>query len=178
LPPPPADAGSIPADDKLFDGLSMKARLEKHKRNASCANCHSRIDPLGFALEHYDPTGRWRDQYSDGKLIEDRAVLADQTPINGVDGLLDYLRSNEEQVRRTLARKLAGYALGRTVLPSDERLIDRAVKSGSGAIFSQMVSEIAVSRQFRNRLRSREAPAAKRVARNASGRGRDEESER
>src|SRR5262249_33939021 len=40
VPPPPADAGSIPADDKLFGGLSVKARLEQHKRNATCANCH------------------------------------------------------------------------------------------------------------------------------------------
>src|SRR6185295_1759425 len=43
VPPPPADAGSIPTDDKLFEGLSMRARLEKHQRNASCANCHLRF---------------------------------------------------------------------------------------------------------------------------------------
>ena len=47
-PPPPADAGSLPADDKMFGGLSLKAKLEQHKRNATCANCHTRIDPLGL----------------------------------------------------------------------------------------------------------------------------------
>src|SRR5262249_16843287 len=61
-PPPPADAGSIPADDKLFGGLSVRQKLEAHKRNATCANCHLRIDPLGFPLEHYDSTGRWREK--------------------------------------------------------------------------------------------------------------------
>ena len=61
------DAGSIPADDKLFGGLSVREKLEEHKRNATCANCHMRIDPLGFPLEHYDSTGRWREKYSDGK---------------------------------------------------------------------------------------------------------------
>ena len=60
VPPPPADAGSIPADDVLGDGLTVRKRLEAHRQAASCRNCHSRIDPLGFALEQYDPIGRWR----------------------------------------------------------------------------------------------------------------------
>ncbi|HEU4386642.1 MAG TPA: DUF1592 domain-containing protein, partial [Blastocatellia bacterium] len=178
VPPPPADAGSIPADDKLFEGLSIKARLEKHKRNPSCANCHTRFDPLGFALEHYDPTGRWRDRYADGKPIEDSATLSDQTPINGVDGLIDYLKSKDEQVCRTLARKLVGYALGRTILASDEALIDRMVKTGSEATFSQLVMETTASRQFRNRLGSREAPAATKVAQNSRRTAGGEESDR
>ena len=71
VPPPPPDAGSIPADDKLFGGLSVRERLQVHKRNATCATCHTRIDPLGFPLEHYDSTGRWREKYSDGKPIDD-----------------------------------------------------------------------------------------------------------
>jgi mono/diheme cytochrome c family protein len=61
-PPPPADAGSIPADEKAFGGLTLFERLEVHKRNASCAGCHTRIDPLGFPLERYDAVGRWRDK--------------------------------------------------------------------------------------------------------------------
>jgi mono/diheme cytochrome c family protein len=152
VPPPPADAGSIPADDKLFGGLSVKARLEQHKRNASCANCHTRIDPFGFSLEHYDPTGRWRDRYPDGKEIDDVAELRDKTPIAGVDGLLKYMRTKDDQVRRTLAYKMVGYALGRSVLLSDLPLIDRMVKAGGDVAFSQLATEIAASGQFRNRL--------------------------
>jgi len=164
VPPPPADAGSIPADDKLFGGLSVKARLEQHKRNASCANCHTRIDPLGFSLEHYDPTGRWREQYPDGKEIEDSAALSDQTPIAGVKGLLDYLRGKDSQVRRTLSHKLVGYALGRTILASDQSLIDRMVAAGGDATFAQLAAEIATSRQFRNRLGREESPTTSKVA--------------
>ena len=165
VPPPPADAGSIPADDKLFGGLSVKARLEQHKRNASCANCHTRIDPLGFSLEHYDPTGRWRDQYPDGKQIEDSAALSDKTPIDGVDGLLKYLGTKDEQVRKTLSYKLVGYALGRTIQASDLLLIDRMVRAGGDATFSQLAMEIAISKQFRNRLGREEAPATGKIAR-------------
>jgi hypothetical protein len=164
VPPPPADAGSIPADDKLFGGLSVKARLEQHKRNSSCANCHTRIDPLGFSLEHYDPTGRWRDQYPGGKPIEDSATLADKTPIAGVDGLLEYLQTKDEQVRKTLSSKLVGYALGRTIQASDLLLIDRMVKSGNDATFSLLAAEIATSKQFRQRLAREEAPAGARIA--------------
>ncbi|HZS05978.1 MAG TPA: DUF1592 domain-containing protein [Blastocatellia bacterium] len=160
VPPPPADAGSIPADDKLFGGLSVKARLEQHKRNTSCANCHTRIDPLGFSLEHYDPTGRWRDQYPDGKPIEDSGTLSDKTEIAGVDGLLKYLKSKDEQVRKTLSYKLVGYALGRTVLASDQLLIDRMVQAGGDATFAQLAAEIATSRQFRHRRGREENPAA------------------
>lgn len=151
VPPPPADAGSLPADDKLFGGLSLKAKLEQHKRNPTCANCHYRIDPLGFAFEHYDSTGRWRDKYADGKPIEDSAALPDKTEIAGLDGLLNYLKSKDAQVRKTLSSKLVGYALGRTVLASDQMLIDRMVKTGDNATFAQLATEIATSKQFRYR---------------------------
>ncbi|MDX2178569.1 MAG: DUF1592 domain-containing protein [Bryobacteraceae bacterium] len=151
VPPPPADAGSIPADDKNFGGLTVKARLEVHKRNPTCANCHMRIDPMGFPLERYDSVGRWRDKYSDGKPIEDSAELGDKSTIDGVEGLLGYLRGKDEQVRRTLAMKLTGYALGRTVQASDLPLIDRMVAAGDQAGFSALAGEIATSRQFRYR---------------------------
>jgi hypothetical protein len=168
VPPPPADAGSIPADDKLFGGLSVKARLEQHKRNASCANCHTRIDPLGFSLEHYDPTGRWRDLYPDGKQIEDSAALSDKTQIAGVDGLLNYMQTKDDQIRKTLSSKLVGYALGRTILASDRLLIERMVKAGGDAAFSQLAMEIAVSKQFRTRPGRKEDPAPVKIAARAA----------
>ena len=67
-PPPPPNAGSIAADDVADDGLSARERLARHSRQASCAHCHSRFDPLGFALEHFDPIGRWRDAYRDERV--------------------------------------------------------------------------------------------------------------
>ncbi len=159
-PPPPADAGSLPADDKLFGGLSLKAKLEQHKRNVSCANCHTRIDPLGFSLERYDSTGRWRDKYADGKPIDDAAVLPDKTEIAGINGLLNFLRGKDTQVRKTLSYKLVGYALGRTVLASDQLLIDRMVQAGGNATFAQLATEIATSKQFRNRAGQAEKSTA------------------
>jgi len=107
---------------------------------------------LGFPLEHFDSTGRWREKYNDGKAVEDSAALADKTEVVGVDGLLKYLNGHEEQVLKTLSHKLLGYALGRTVLISDQPLIDKLVAAGGNATISQLAAEIAASRQFRNRL--------------------------
>ena len=158
-PPPPADAGSLPADDKMFGGLSLKAKLEQHKRNATCANCHYRIDPLGFSLERYDSTGRWREKYADGNAIEDSAALPDKTEVAGVTGLLNYLQSKDAQVRKTMAYKLVGYALGRTVLASDQLLIERMVNAGGDATMTQLATEVAKSKQFRFRRGGEERPA-------------------
>jgi hypothetical protein len=165
VPPPPPDAGSIPADDKLFGGLSVRERLEVHKRNATCATCHTRIDPLGFPLEHYDSTGRWRDKYSDGKPIDDYGTLTDKTRIDGITGLLDYLRTRQaDQVQRTLAHKLVGYALGRTLQLSDQPLVDSLVSAGGDAGLSQFVGQIVASNQFRNRSIQEDAPATRAAA--------------
>ncbi|MGH9835471.1 MAG: DUF1592 domain-containing protein, partial [Blastocatellia bacterium] len=167
-PPPPADAGSLPADDKLFGGLSLKAKLEQHKRNATCANCHMRIDPLGFSLERFDSTGRWREKYADGKPIEDSAALPDKTEIAGVEGLLRYLRNKDTQVRKTLSYKLVGYALGRAVSVSDQALIERMAAKGGEATFTQLAVEIATSKQFRYRLVRDDKPITTKSAANTA----------
>ena len=149
VPPPPANVPQIPSDEKAFEGKTVREQLAAHQSNPTCANCHSRIDPLGFPLEHYDSIGRWRQTYSEGQAIEDSGTLSDNTKIDGVDGLIAYLEKNEPQVIETVAGKLVGYALGRTVLASDQPLIDRLSKAGGEATFADLIAEIAASRQFR-----------------------------
>ncbi len=151
VPPPPANVPPIPNDDKAFEGQSIREQLEAHQANPTCANCHARIDPLGFPLEHYDAIGRWRETYSEGLPIEDTATLADDTEIAGIDGLMAYLETNEPQVLKTLSAKMVGYALGRTVLASDQPLIDALREAGGDASFSDLAADIVTSRQFRNR---------------------------
>jgi hypothetical protein len=149
VPPPPADVGDIPADDALADGLTVRQRLEAHRSDPACANCHSRIDPLGFALEHFDPLGRWRDAYRDGQPIDASGILHDGTEIAGLGGLRDYLRRERPQFHRTLAVKLLGYALGRTEILSDRPLIERIVDDlEDDGKFSDVVVRIVSSRQF------------------------------
>jgi hypothetical protein len=161
-PPPPADAGSIPADDKTFAGMTLREKLAQHKRNATCANCHLRIDPLGFPLEAYDAIGRTRATYADGKPVDDTGEFADKTTIVGADGLLKYLQGKDALVMKTLSKKMLGYALGRTVLASDRRLLDDMMASGFDATFADLATEIVTSRQFRTREGRDDTPAAPR----------------
>lgn len=151
-PPPPADAGTIPADDKTFNGLTVRERLAQHKRNATCANCHLRIDPLGFPLEGFDAVGRTRRTYADGKPVDLTGEFADDTKIVGTEGLLNYLQSKDKQVMTTLAKKMVGYALGRTVRGSDRQLVESMTSAGGNATFADLATTIVASRQFRNKV--------------------------
>lgn len=152
VPPPPADAGSIAADDVLDDGWTVRQRLEAHRTESSCRNCHARIDPLGFAMEHYDPIGRWRDTYRDGQAIDPSGTLSDGTRIAGPDGLRQYVRRERRQFERTMSVKLLGYALGRSEQLSDRPLVDEMCADLDNAgTFSQLVRRIVLSSQFRTR---------------------------
>lgn len=150
VPPPPADAGSIAADDVRADGLTVRKRLEVHRRDASCNNCHSRIDPLGFSLENYDTIGRWRDRYRDGQPIDASGTLSDGAKIDGPIGLRDYLRENRGRFQRTLSTKLLGYALGRSETVADAKLISQMIADlEQNGRFGQLVERIVTSKQFR-----------------------------
>ena len=151
VPPPPADAGSIAADDVTGDGLTVGQRLEAHRNDASCASCHTRIDPLGFALENFDAIGRWRNTYRDGQTVENTGTLLGGHNITGPDGLRAYLKRNENQFFETFCHKLLGYALGRSVLLSDSELIDKMLTDiQKDAPFSELVQRVVTSPQFLN----------------------------
>jgi hypothetical protein len=170
-PPPPADAGTLPADDQTFGGLTLRERLAQHKRSAQCASCHLRIDPLGFPLEGFDAVGRRRQAYADGKPIDLTGEFKDKTTIVGPDGLLTYLHGQEAKVMTTLSRKMLGYALGRNPLGSDRRLIGEMVGASSDASFSDLATRVVTSRQFRNRARpAAVAPATEGPSSGAGGR--------
>ncbi len=150
VPPPPADAGSIPADDVLGDGVTIKQRLAAHRRNATCNTCHSRIDPLGFVLEQFDPIGRFRESYRDGQPIESSGELRDGSKIEGVNGLRSYLKTHREKFHRTLCVKLLGYAFGRSESLADQALIHQ-MQTGlkENDRFAMLVERIVKSPQFR-----------------------------
>ena len=89
-PPPPPDAGSIPGDDKDFGGLTLADKLKAHQRNATCAGCHMRIDPLGF-LQTENVMGF---DNSEGVLLNETTDLAEEYLVTLQDGEL-VLRRND-----------------------------------------------------------------------------------
>lgn len=156
-PPPPPNVPEI--DENTTKPASLREALKQHAKDQACAVCHDRIDPLGFALESFDPIGRFRPADESGGVIDDTGVLRDGTTFKGMDGLRQYLAANDAQFTGHFSRKLLGYALGRSVLPSDKDLLAKmqdSLKKNNGAV-SAIVTDIVTSRQFLNRRN--EAPA-------------------
>ncbi|MBY0506071.1 MAG: DUF1588 domain-containing protein [Bryobacteraceae bacterium] len=125
-PPPPPDVPALETDQPGAPPKTMRARLTQHRANTVCASCHSRIDPLGFALENYDVLGRWRDEEA-GQPVDNSGELADGTKIAGPDALRKVLLERKDLVIRNLANRMLGYALGRGLTLADSCAVDQIV---------------------------------------------------
>lgn len=150
-PPPPPNVPQLP--DSAVKPASLREALMQHRADKACAVCHDRIDPLGFALESFDPIGRFRVADETGGKIDDTGELKDGTKFQGLAGLRDYLKKNETNFNAQFCRKLLGYALGRQTMPSDKALLlhmQAALKQNNGK-FSAAVLDVVNSRQFLNR---------------------------
>ena len=114
-PPPPANVPSLKEDNDA-KALTMRERMEQHRKNPVCASCHRLMDPLGFALETYDAIGRWRTTSGVANTpIDASGVLPDGTKFQGPAELRQILLSRREDFVTTLTEKLLTYALGRGV---------------------------------------------------------------
>jgi Protein of unknown function (DUF1588)/Protein of unknown function (DUF1592)/Protein of unknown function (DUF1587)/Protein of unknown function (DUF1585)/Protein of unknown function (DUF1595)/Planctomycete cytochrome C len=118
LPPPPADVPALDDSAKVVAAQTLRQRFEQHRSNPACATCHDRIDPIGFALENFDEIGRWRDK-DDGGPIDAVAITSDGRTIEGIDGLKSWLLDHRRKFLTQLTRKMLGYALGRSLNPTD-----------------------------------------------------------
>ena len=146
LPSPPKDVPVLP--EQPPEGLSERALTEMHAKDPACSRCHAKIDPYGFALEHYDAIGRFRTQDITGQAAQAAAKLPGGKQIEGIEGLRGYLvRERGVDFRRQFCRKLLGYALGRAVMLSDEPLLERLQARDQS--MGRIVEEIVRSRQFR-----------------------------
>jgi hypothetical protein len=167
-PPPPPNVPSLD-EDKAGVAASVRQTLELHRRNPVCASCHSRMDPLGFALENYDAVGAWRTQ--DGKFpVDSSGQLPDGRKLNGVADLKGVLRADKDKFTQALTEKMLTYALGRGVESNDRQAVQRIVKSAgeSNYRFSSLIIGIAESLPFENQRRDvpvKPAPASVATAR-------------
>jgi hypothetical protein len=151
-PPPPANAAGLPPDDTPRQGLSFRQRLEQHRSKPECASCHSRMDPIGFGLEHYDAIGRWRDQIS-GAPVDATGVLSTGESFTGAVELKQHILKRREEFARNLSEKLLAYALGRGLEPYDipavRRITNAVVLDGYRS--STLIREIVRSFPFQYR---------------------------
>jgi len=123
-PPPPPNVPSL-REEQDVRGLTMRQRMELHQSNPACTSCHSRMDPLGYALEHFDGLGRSRDN------IDSLGILPDGTKVDGPVGLRNVLLSKKDQFVLTVTERLLTYALARGVEPFDMPAIRKIVRNAA-----------------------------------------------
>ena len=174
--PPPADVPPLPEVDKEeLAKLTIRERLAVHRKRADCAGCHNKIDPFGFALENYGPTGVWRDKYENGREVDVSGVLFNQYEFKTVIEFKRLILKEKQRFIRGFVSHLMTYALGRKLGPADSLALDDiTARAMAGKDQMRTVLEgIAMSEPFlhKNTLGPATAPAQKRQ----SGSGRPKE---
>ena len=131
--PPPPPPPNVPTLNEAKNGktLTVRQQMELHRANPVCASCHTKMDPLGLALENYDAVGKWRAGYA-GQALDVSAVMPDGTKFEGPKGLQGILLSRKDQFIEAMTERLMTYALGRGVesydMPAVRSVRDQAAK--------------------------------------------------
>ncbi len=110
-PPPPPNVPPLKDNDGVSKPMSLRERMEQHRRSPACASCHLRMDPLGFALENFDAVGKWRD--TDAGAPINSAIELQGRAIDSPKAFRDTLLTDSDEIVRTVVEKLLTFALGR-----------------------------------------------------------------
>ena len=166
--PPATPPPNVPTLDEKDIGttkaLTVREMIAKHRASPTCSSCHAVMDPLGFALENFDATGRWRDRDRfAGTVIDSSGELPDGTPIKGPDDLRKALLRRPDQFVQTFTERLLMYSTGRKLeyydMPTVRRIVRDAAKDDYK--FSSLVQAIVRTDQFRKHRAPQAALASK-----------------
>jgi hypothetical protein len=153
IPPPPAAVPELPRDEAKME-LPLRDMLARHRQDKMCASCHARFDSLGLVFEGYGPVGERRTTDLSGREIDASAVFPGGASGTGIEGLRGYVRDHRQNdFLDSLSRKLLAYALGRSLMLSDEPLIDsmRTKLARDGYRFDSLIEGVVTSKQFLNK---------------------------
>ncbi len=159
--PPPPNIDTTLENKQGEEPKSIRALLEQHRRNPTCASCHRIMDPLGFALENFDGVGEWRVKEVGG-MVDPIGQLGNGAPVNGPIGLRQAILKQPEMFVRTLTDKLMTYGLGRGVEATDKPLV-RGIARDTAAQnyrFSSIVLGIVKSPAFQMKKAQTDAVTA------------------
>ena len=153
--PPPPPPPNVPAFDETKSAtatgktLSVRERMEEHRKNPACTSCHRVIDPIGLALENFDTIGAWRIK-DNGVDVDTSGTLYDGAKISGPDGLRQALLARSESVIRNFTDNLMSYAIGRRIEYYDQPAVRAIVKKAAvnGNKFSSFVLGVVNSPAF------------------------------
>ena len=148
--PPPPPLANVPPLEEQDAGLSMRARIESHRRSPACAGCHRIMDPIGLALENFDAVGAWRTR-DNGTTIDASGQLMDGTAVDGPVSLRRALVAKPDIFVGNLAEKLLTFALGRKIeyydMPTVRTIVREAAQKENR--FSALIMAVVASRPFR-----------------------------
>jgi hypothetical protein len=170
-PPPRPPAGVPTVEPDIRGSTTIREQLAKHRQIATCAACHAKIDPPGFALENFDVIGGWRDNYRStgngeevkvdgrrmpylkGKKVDPADVLPDGQKFRDIDELKQLLLKDRERIARSLAEKLLTYATGRAPEAADRPEVEEIVRRTRDKNYGlrTLVQEIVLSKLFQNK---------------------------
>jgi hypothetical protein len=141
-------------------GATLRQRMEQHRKDPACASCHKRMDPIGFSLENFDATGKWRTE-DDGAKIDNSGVLPEGTKFAGPDELRSILLKKKGEFVHCLADKMLTYAIGRGLEPSDKCYVDEVARhvETQDYRFSSLVAAVVRSEPFRNARPAKGTPS-------------------
>jgi len=151
-PPPEPPANVPPLNETPGKALSMRDRMEEHRRSPACAGCHKLMDPIGLAMENFDGIGRWRTE-DNGARIDTTSQLADGTSINGPASLREAILRRPDMFAKNMTEQLMVYALGHGLEYYDMPYVRAALKDAARTNyrFSSLVIGIVKSVPFQRR---------------------------
>jgi hypothetical protein len=167
-PPPRPPEGVTAIEPDIRGAKTIRQQMAKHRDVPTCASCHSKIDPPGFALESFDVIGGWRDYYRtsgngkavmidgrrmpylQGPKVDPADVLADGQKFRDIDEFKQLLLKDKDQLARNLAERLVTYATGAAPQLGDQKEIDAMVRNVAGKNYGvrSLVHEVVRSRVF------------------------------
>jgi hypothetical protein len=147
-PPPPPDVPDIEPD--IRGAKTIREQLEKHRSIATCAACHRKIDPLGFALENFDAIGGWRNEYEKKMPVNAAGKLPNGDAFSTVPEFRKLMMDRTEQFNRCLTEKLMKYAIGRELeigdRPDTDAILQELKRNGGG--LRDLITLIVLSDTF------------------------------
>jgi mono/diheme cytochrome c family protein len=151
-PPSPPPPNVPPIEPDIRGATTIRQQLEKHRSVQACADCHAKIDPLGFALEVYDPIGHIRSAYPNGTAIDTKGEYRGDA-VNSPTDIQTYLSKHPDLLAQNLAHRLLTYALGRPLGFADQPILRRiqAEWKARGYPLRELIHLIATSELMRQR---------------------------
>ena len=160
--PPPADVPPLAEKPSAEDEhLTLRERLAKHRERADCRGCHEQIDPLGFALENYDPIGLWREKYENGRAVDPAGSLFRQHEFNNVIQFKDAILAEKDRFTRALAGHLLSFAVARELGAADQVALDEITRRAAddGYKMQTLLKQVVLSEPFQSKYNPQEPPA-------------------